>query len=344
MESGKENNIKNSGCISCGNPLIETGHKMNLCADCRTKLSRLEIPLKIKLFALAIIALTLIGIIRMPRFISAGVHSARGEKAEEKGLYITACREFKYVEDVFPENVENNAHLIICYAHNCDLKNAFAAAERIGDKTTEEISLMNDANSCLDALNGYLPSPELTTWIDSLHTKSAAEFMDSLTLYCKHHVYDHVALYNLADKYFDAGNYHATDSIMLKEQVNDKPNIRLNGLMAATKREEKQYDSAIYYYDQILIQNQEFPTAIAGKVRVELKRHHDAEAATLARQCYIIDSTDASSMEAMALVAYFSNKQAEAQRMITRMKLLQPADSLVYARDNDIITGKTQYR
>ena len=105
-----------------------------------------------------------------------------------------------------------------------------------------------------------------------------------------------------------------------------------------------EYDSAQYFYDRMLSSNSELVSAIGGKVRVELKRKHDADARKYAMKAYSIDSTNSSSLEAMSLVCYFDNRNAESKRYLSDLKRLHPNDSVISSRTEDIIEGKTIYR
>jgi tetratricopeptide (TPR) repeat protein len=334
-----------NACMVCGKSDHPEDLTKRICNDCRTNLTRLNIPKWVKAFALGVVALTLVDAVRVPRFLLAGIHYQRGENAQDQNHYATAEKEFKYVADIFPGSIENNAKLVISSVHNMDFGEIDVAVKNAGRQTSDEEGLVEEANSCLEMLDVYIPGKGLDSLVLNRFKYPDTVYCDSLNAFALRNPGDNVAKYFLADKLFDLEEYKKSDSVLQYCVKYTPKNIFIIQLMAAIKRESKQYDSAIYFYNEMLDWNAESVAAISGKARVELKRHNDAIALQLAQQAYLTDSSNALSLEALAMVYYYSNKQAQANGLLTRIKQDgNPEDSVVYNRLDNILTGKTIFR
>jgi len=328
-------------CVICAQPKYADG---KMCSDCRNKLTELSIPSWVKIFAASVLCLMVIGIIRMPKFLSACMHSARGEKAQKEHRYKTAEKELTYVAAMFPDNVENNARLIICCGHNLDYKGMAEVSQRAADEKSEELTLIDEANDVIHKVTASLPSPKLDSLLARIGRPDKPSTIDSLKEFIALNPDDFFASFILANYYYDTQDWTKTDSITNMLLSKDPENIKALGLMAAIKRENKQYDSAIYFYDKMLEWNAELPEAISGKARVELKRNRDGEAKKFAEESYALDSTNSASLEAMALVDYFSGHRSEANKMLACIPKATTGDSMIAARVMDVLNGKTKYR
>jgi len=334
-----------NACMVCGKSDHPEGLTKRICNDCRTNLTRLNIPKWVKAFALGVVALTLVDAVRVPRFLLAGIHYQRGENAQDQNRYATAEREFKYVADIFPGSVENNAKLIISGVHNMDFKEIKVATTFASGQTSDEEGLVEEANNCMDVLEVYIPGMKLDSLVANRWNYPEKVYCDSLNAFALRNPGDKIAKYYLADKLFDLEEYKKSDSVLQYCVKYTPKNIFIIQLMAAIKRESKQYDSAIYFYNEMLDWNAESVAAISGKARVELKRHNDAAALQLAQQAFVTDSLNPLSLEALAMVYYYGNKQAQANGLLTRIKQDgNPEDTVVYNRLDNILTGKTIFR
>jgi len=85
-------------CQNCLSPDIEEGYNVDLCADCRKKLSKRSFPLWVIIFSLIILAATVFSLVRLPSVVSTAVAFSRGEKAAKEKNYITAANEYKKVQ------------------------------------------------------------------------------------------------------------------------------------------------------------------------------------------------------------------------------------------------------
>jgi len=333
-----------NACIVCGTPEYEDGYAHKMCRDCRTKMAELKIPNWVKFFALGVVALTLVDAVRLPNSLLAGIHYQRGENAEMQNKYATAEKEFKYVADIFSKSVENNAKLIISSVHNLDLKEAFAAAQMTSGKTSDEASLITEANSCLNVVDAYNPNANLDSLLEKLKDTPDNVKTALLYAYSTEHSEDNAVRLLLAEKLFDAGNFTATDSLLNFCTFYTPSNPIILQLKGATKREMKQYDSAMWYYNRLFDWNSESVIAISGKSRIEFKRHHDAEGMKLAQQAYATDSTDIYGIEGLSLAYYLTGKTHEANAMLAKIKAIAPDDTTIYNRLNNDLTGKTHFR
>src|SRR5580692_4015934 len=107
-------------CANCGQPGIEGDHPTPLCSDCREKFTKFPIPMWIKLFAAAVVAVLLFSLFSLPANISLGVHLAKGRKAAVDRRYVTAERELKTFTDKVPGNAEARERLLIAAYYNED--------------------------------------------------------------------------------------------------------------------------------------------------------------------------------------------------------------------------------
>lgn len=113
----EQENQWQAGCKCCGSPIVQDGYNLELCEECRKKLSKRPIPKKFLFLAAGILIILVISLFKFPGYINAGIEFKRAEKAIDEHKYVTAMN---YYENVVDENskYENKIKLMELYYYN----------------------------------------------------------------------------------------------------------------------------------------------------------------------------------------------------------------------------------
>jgi tetratricopeptide (TPR) repeat protein len=344
-EPRDEKELNPNLCVNCQQVKYEEAYTFKLCTECRTSLVNFPIPKWIYGTAAVLMIIIIIGIARTPGNFMAAMSLSRGEKALEEHRYKTAERELKQTLDLVPNSLLAEVNLMIVYAYTLDQQKFIPIFQKIGEKDIEDKELYGRVT---DALNYYGSIYSIDT---SFYTRlqqagnSVPLIESTLDSNMKNFPNDYASIFLAADKLYDLGEYGKSGKLLvdiLKERENYRPALQL---LIAIKRNEKKCDSAMTCCDRLLALNVEDESTIAQKAKIELKRKNDKQAVEYVKMAMDIDSNSVYSLEAKAMVQYFSDDRTGSNLTLNKIIALESAENhVVSERVSKIITGKEIYR
>lgn len=335
--------VGTDGCVQCGSPLYEEGYKVQLCPDCRTKLSRYPVDKKVKWAAVGIGILMLISFYRFPSAFKARLSYERAMKAEDEHRYMSAEKELRKTLQLYPENLKTSAHLLIAAFKNDHLKAVDSIADRWSGATSKEESILLERVNELLTVRGYyfLPDSAFGAQYQRLLTGDTAA-KAWLLQYAETHPTDVAVAYLLAKSYYNEGNFTATDSVCgtLLDTVPDFHPVYL--LLAASYREQKRFGEAAGVCKKLLTRNTESVPGNTLLAQMLLKQGRDREALQKALLAYSWAPDDKDVMQVLALAYYFNHNNKESDQLLARVR--QRDDTSGLANTLSIIRGEITYR
>lgn len=336
-------------CVNCQVNSFETGYAINLCSSCRETLIKYPIPKFIRYFAVGLLAVIIISLVRTSTYIAAAIHLGKAEKAIEKKLFLTAQRELGVVLEKFPNDLVTNSNMIIASSYNLDVANAGAAFDKVANKSMEDEELLNRANKAMAYIEQFL-SPDSVTM-----KKIIAASNNSVELMKIYHTIhslptpasgSNVLKVNVASYLYDLKDEGNANTILLDVLKNDPNFYPALSLMSAIKRNQGSYEEALACCDKMLYINREDVAAMSQKVRIELKRKHDQQAATLVNEAIKISADNDSVLEAKAMVDYFAGRKKESLAALNTIKKHESfsGDHTISTRLSGILNGSVIYR
>lgn len=334
-------------CINCQKNRFELNYPTKLCIDCREQFINFPIPKWIWGFAIGILIVMIMGLLRMPPYLKTAMYLSKAEKAMDNKQYLTAQRELMNALSQFPENVEVNGKLIIASAKNLEFNRMWFAYNNILNKTIEDKELVFEIEGALQHVQTYFPLDTLiNTRLNQLKDTAfiLVNFYDTLKI--EHNQDLLMAGASIANRLYDINEFGKAIAI-LKDILSKDPNYYpALSLLSACYRNTGNYDDGIKACDQMLNINKEDLGAISQKARIELKRKNDAKAAEYAKEAMTIDPENISALEAKAMVEFFSNKKSDCLKTfaIIQKKESETGSNKITNRLQDIINGKVIYR
>jgi len=324
-------------------PSYEEGYKVKLCAPCRRKLSRYPIKKEVLWAALGVGLLVLLSLAKFPKSFTAGLNYERALRLEEQHKYMSAEAALRQTLKDYPEYMKGACHYMIAAYYNDHLMEADSAREHWAGQTfNNEKELIERVNEVLGGFKNYhFEDTAFHTVRDSLRNDDMA-YRAALKRYVQQHPEDNLANYLLADLYFDTQEYAATDSLcdlVLTAAPDFQPAY---GLLAASYREEKQYEKATAVCNRLLKLNAESIYAHTALVKILLKQKQDKQALEKAQYNYRLAPNDASTMQMLALAYHFNKQNKERDALLARLK--QNADTSGLAYMQGVIAGTITYR
>jgi predicted Zn-dependent protease len=338
-----QNTAGNDGCQKCGIPSYEEGYKIKLCAPCRRELSRYPIKKSVLWAALGVGLLILLSLAKFPKSFKAGLNYERAIRLEEQHKYLSAEAALRQTLKDYPEYLQGACHYMIAAYYNDHLMEADSAREHWAGQTfNNEKELIERVNQVLDGFKNYHFQDTAFHMVrDSLRNDDIA-YRAALKHYVQQHPDDNLANYLLADLYYDTQEYTATDSLcdlVLTAAPDFQPAY---GLLAASYREEKQYEKATAVCNRLLKLNAESVYAHIALVKILLKQKQDKQALEKAQYSFSLAPGDASTMQVLALAYHFNKQNKERDALLARFK--QNADTSGLAYMQGVIAGTITYR
>lgn len=334
-------------CVNCKNNPFEGDFPTKLCVKCRKHFVKYPIPKWIWLFAGGILLLMVIGMIRMPKYISAAYHLSRAEKAiEERAYYTAQKKELLLVIEETPENVVANGNLLIAAAYNHNYILSSFAYQKLAGKELDDNELYASIQNAMQLVDDNYPS-NTTVYRKIFVAKDSVDVLKQIynLLVTKNNLDQYIVGVYVADKLYEKELYKEAEQI-LEQVLKNKPDFYpAMGLMIAIKRNLGQYDQANAFCDKLIELNSEDVIAYAQKTRVEIKRKDDVKAAEYATKAMEIDSVSLYAMEAQAMVDHYANRKVESKKLWLAIQQQEAGgDSTITMRLGEIINGKKQYR
>jgi tetratricopeptide (TPR) repeat protein len=336
-----ESQFNESLCANCQLNVYEPGYAINLCSDCRQSLIKYPIPKWIKFFAIGILAVIVISLVRTQLYISAAIHLGKAENAIEQKHFVTAQKELALVINKFPDDLAANGYMMIACAYNLDFASYGAAYARIANKKTEDESFLNRVDAASAYIDQNFPKDTL------MYKRIVAAANNKEKLLALTDSTEEIALKtHIANFLYDMKDYERVESIINKVLAVDSNFYQALSLMSAVKRNTGKYDEAIAFCDRLLNINAQDIYAFSQKARIELKRKHDKEAAIFATRAIELDPDNDNAIEAKAMVDYFAGKKKESLASLAKIRSheISSGDSTISKRLIPIINGSEIYR
>lgn len=300
------------GCKNCGNLLIEEGYSVNLCNECRNKLSKRPIPMKIKLVSLLLFLIMIVSLLRFPHTIYIGVEYERGLQAEKASKYITAMHHYENVVKAYPQSDKALVRLYDSYYENgyvaeaYDVFNKIAGSSPSSRKMDKElVQQVNEITRKLDSY--YSPSKELYDKLKGMKGPKQEDLIDVLKPFATKNPVQVYAAYYLADLYFDQKKFNEAKETMSNALSKNQDFYSGYLLQAAAYRELGKYDEAIQCANRVLDHNAENIGAYVTLSKIELKRKNNVKGLEYAKTAYDLDNHDSTVIANLALAYHFNN-------------------------------------
>jgi tetratricopeptide (TPR) repeat protein len=334
-------------CANCGRNAYGEKFHNNICPECRASFIKYPIPKWIWAFAAGILIVMGIGFTRMQEFFSHAIHLARAEKAMDEHKYVTARRELELVLAKFPDRLELNADMMIASAYNHDLQRMGKAYDKISDSEFKDQELLEKVQTAMDYVMMMTDMDTLLTpRIESIGKASVPELdrfvaeLDTTDYRNKDIVYAIIA-----NGFYELDMYSRCEALLNKILERQPDFYSASVLMMAVKRSTGRYDEAINIGKSLLNRNQEDVVALSQLAKIELKRSNDSKAAEWAAKAMKIERTTAS-MEAQAMVDFYSGDKSESQHLLADIQKQEIAegDSTISVRLKKLFSGKQKFR
>lgn len=309
------------GCKNCNNTYIESGYKIDLCIECRDKLSNRSIPRGIKVFFGIIILIMIVAITRFPNSIKAAIELERGVKAEEDRKYITAMNEYKKVVNKYPESILPIAKLTIAMYKNGRVEETIKMMDKLYGKEMDN-EIIEELNLIMDDITSiYYPNEELVEIINKYNGNYKSEkLLESLKRYVDENQDDVGGKYYLANTLYEFEEYKEAEKLLI-EAIKIKPNSYFSKmLLISAYREQKQYEKALEYCNRLLDVNREHQYVYVAMSRIELKRYNDKLALDLAKKAYELDENDTYAASNLSLAYHYNGMIEERDKMFKFVK------------------------
>ncbi len=336
-----ESQFNESLCVNCQLNVYEPGHAINLCSGCRQSLIKYPIPKWINFFALGILAIMVVSLVRTQLYISAAIHLGKAENAIDQKHFVTAQQELALVINKFPDDLTANGYMMIASAYNLDFASYGAAYARIANKKTEDESFLNRVDAASAYIDQNFPKDTL------MYKRIVAAANNKEKLLALTDSTKEIALKtHIANFLYEMKDYERVERIINNVLAVDSGFYQALSLMSAVKRNTGKYDEAIAFCDRLLNINAQDVYAFSQKARIELKRKHDKEAAVFAAKAIELDPDNDSAIEAKAMVDYFAGKKKESLASLAKIRAheISSGDSTISKRLIPIINGSEIYR
>ncbi|MBP7867231.1 MAG: tetratricopeptide repeat protein [Acidobacteria bacterium] len=293
-------------CSVCGSG-PEPGYTASLCRSCRRDLSMRPFPLWVKGFCLLTLLLLAYSLVQLPSVVKANIAFERGQSAEKQKRFRTASREYGVAAEHFPDCTEILARQYISLFRAGRFEEASAIIEKIGGRKEENSALVGEVNRVSTRLTALTtPHPDFEKFAKDHEKDDRATIRSALRVYVSGHPYDVLATSALASLDFDAADYEDAEWC-LSDVLTANPDHREGLLLlAAARRERKDYENALDLCRKVLDMDAEAIDAYAAMVRIELKRHRDPEALSIARKALALDPEAGEAQEALAMALHYN--------------------------------------
>jgi tetratricopeptide (TPR) repeat protein len=330
-------------CAGCERPLSEQSGRTPICSECREQFIRYPVPNWIRLFGGAIVLLLAFGLTRLPAGLNAAVHHKRGERAMDAHLYVTAQKELEQAVKAQPSYLEANLRLLIAAYYNEDYATTARISQSLEGKKVDNEELYNEATGVLARLNRHYPSDSLQAFMAAQDVPADAISEASWQQYLKNNNDEDFVSFGRAASAIDRKEYALAQVLLHRTLATDPEYSRTLQMMVSLKREQGQYDSALFFADRLLAINRELASSYGAKARVLLKQKKDREAGKTVQEGLRFDPKDSYCLATLALVYHFQGDARGRDALILRAaKDSQLAGQFTYV--TDIVSGKETFR
>lgn len=277
----------------------------------------------------------------LPSNFKAALNLERAQKAEDKHEYLTEQRELEFAQKTAPNSVDVLSHLIVACYENGDFQTLFKAANTLGGKEIDDKNMLSRLNNIMEEAQLYIPDSAYSAAFSKYKNQAVPD--TALQKYAHANPGSFYAVYQLAYSYTIKDKNLQADSLatwLLKQHPGFKGALNLK---ISVKRELNQIDSALYYSDWLLKENNQDLYALSAKARVLLKTHRNAESMQWAQQCYALSPNDAYNAATLAMIYHFNKdykKRDELLALASKDSTL--GASMTYVQD--VISNKIKFQ
>jgi tetratricopeptide (TPR) repeat protein len=333
-------------CANCGQPAMKGPHPTALCSECREQLTRLTIPLWVKIFMGAIGALLLFALYTLPGNIALGMHLHRGEKAIEQKNYNTAENELKLVTAKTPNNVEANGHLLLAAFYNQDFEVLNEAYKKLHMVNIDDGELLAKIDFVLDKAARYAPGDSFENFTTA-HPQLPAVTDTAWRNYFAGNANDPYAMMEYSSLLYDKENYAAVDSMTNLVLKVDNEYFAALMMQTSARRELGDMEGALAVGEKMLSLNHESVRGLSTQARTLLRMKKDELALDMALKASQIDPENPYARATLILAYHFNGRTGDRDALMKRSRAAAVGDStektdLQYALD--VIDHKEKFR
>lgn len=328
MEISSESGNAPNECLNCKHPIVEPGYSTALCAECRANFVKTPIPKWVLGFAVLILFTMIMGSIHTVGYIQAAVHLERAKSFMAENRFISSERELNLVLERFPDLTEAKVLLIISDYANAKFQECAEVANTVGGRYFEDQAMVDKVNGLTDRLNNMVPDTTILNALNALPADSIPKKIQLLSDFVKENDQDDAAAYLLADQLYENKEFVQCDSVLGRLLERDRySSLSMLSLLAASKREQQEYDESIKVYKQLLDHNVEYIPALSGIARVQLRQGKTNDAKEYVELANSVDPHDIYSLEASILYQQAAGNTAESKKLLTELKSINSEES-----------------
>lgn len=333
-------------CKNCGSLHIEEDYILPLCKDCRNLYANRVIPGWVKGFFLLIAVTLLFSLIHLPDSLNAAIAFKKGKLAEQDRNIVTAIKEYKKVEGIYPDSMPVIESLSINYFYNNQVSRSYDYLQRVVGKEASSDEALVKVNKVIEKMSKlYIPGEKFYNLLEgnNIKNKSLIEKKYILEQYIEENPDDLYAKSYLSNIYYDLNEYSQAEKFLL-EIIGKYPDF-IEGLLliSSINRNTGNYEKAISYINKIFEINRESADGYSALSLIELKRFEDKKGLELAQKAYKYGNDTPYIKGYLALAYHFNSMYEERDRVMDELKDTEyNKDQLQFL--NDVFSGKEIWR
>lgn len=310
----EQENQWQAGCKCCGSPVVQEGYNLELCEECRKKLSKRPIPKKFLFLAAGILIILVISLFKFPGYINAGIEFKRAEKAIDEHKYVTAMN---YYENVVDENskYENKIKLMELYYYNGYISEAYDIYESlVGEKIDEEYynkatKIMNDVEKY------YIYKDELYDKVNEVEDGDSDKLLELIKPYVDSDPKEICGASTIIDIYMDKKMFNEAKPIA-ERIVSENPDYDYGKYeLSLIYIELGEYDKALNVAEDLFYSNKESIYGYVCKSKAELKKGNNQNGLIIAERACKLDPYNSFAATNLVLAYHYNGMIEERDSM-----------------------------
>lgn len=301
----EQENQWQTGCKCCGNPIVQEGYNLELCEECRKKLSKRPIPKKFLFLAVGIFIILVISLFKFPSYITEGIKFKGAEKAITQHEYVTAMN---YYENVINESskYENKIKLMELYYYNGYISEAYNIYDSlVGEKLDEEN--YNKATKIINNIEKYyMYKDELYNKVSEVEDKDYDKLLELIKPYIDNDPEEICGASTVIDIYMDKKMFNEAKPIAEKI-VSENPDYDYGKYeLSLIYIELGEYDKALKLAEDLFYFNKESIYGYVCKSKVELKKGNNENGLIIAEEACKLDPYNSFASTNLALAYHYN--------------------------------------
>lgn len=284
------------------------------------KLFRNRLPLWFIIFSIVIMLAVGLLFAWLPAVAESRQAYGRGLEAEKEKKYVSAIREYKKAEKLFPFTTGVYVRLGVSYYYNGQIKEAGEVFDSIVEKRAGR-KLTAEANAVVKKINSmYYMSEELGKILSGYGKEELEKTRDKLLQYSSRYPDDVLGLFYTGNIYFDLEKYSLAAEYFNKVITSQPEFFSAYLNLAATYRELGKYQEAEESCQRVLEYNIESVPAYVALSKTEQKQGNYTKFLEYAQKAYSIDSTDESAAANLSAAYHFNGMTGERDKLFSLLK------------------------